>query len=177
MPEASRGQPFERWKALAEAEAGGGVLGVVAGDAAIDEQTAQRHHEWLQPHLGDEQPVHRAERAAAEHDDDDGRHPVEVVIDDQVDEDGPEQGDHRADRQLDPAGDDDEGLADGEQAEQADLVGGIGQVARQQEPRIDQRHRGADHDDEDKKAEILLVHPLPSSLGRGRRQVSRRSAR
>ena len=69
-----------------------------------------------------------------------------------------EQRDHRADRQLDAAGDDDEGLADGEQAEQADLVGGIGQVARQQETRIDQRHRGADHDDEDEEAEVLLEH-------------------
>ena len=42
------GQPFERREALAEAEAGGAVVGVVAGDAAIDQQAAQRDDEGLQ---------------------------------------------------------------------------------------------------------------------------------
>jgi hypothetical protein len=104
--------------------------------------------------------VHRAERTAAEHDDDDRQPPVEVMIDDEIDEDGAEQRDHRANRQLDAAGDDHECLADGKQPEQSDLIGGIGKVGWQQEARIDERHRGADHDDEDEKAEILLVQRL-----------------
>ena len=63
----------------------------------------------------------------------------------------------RADRQLDAAGDDDEGLADREQAEQADLVGGVGEVARQQEALVDQRHRRADDEDEEEEAEVFLL--------------------
>ena len=39
-------------KALAEGEAGGGVLGVEAGDAAIDQQAAQRHDEGLHAACG-----------------------------------------------------------------------------------------------------------------------------
>ena len=101
-------------------------------------------------------------------------HPVEVVIDDQVDEDHAEQRDHRADRQLDPAGDDDEGLADGEQAEQADLVGGVGQVARQQEPRIDAAPPTAPTTRiRTSKAEILLEHrrfPLALAVADGELQ-------
>ena len=45
------------------------------------------------------------------------------MVDQQIEEDDAEQGEHRADRQVDAAGDDDQPLADREQAEQADQVG------------------------------------------------------
>ena len=51
------GQPFEIGKVDAERKAGGGVLGIKARHAAIDQQAAKRHDEWLQPHLGDQQTV------------------------------------------------------------------------------------------------------------------------
>ncbi len=62
-----------------------------------------------------------------------------------------EQRNHRADRELDAAGDDDEGLTDRENAEQADLIGGVGDVIGQQEARIDDDD-GADDQDQDEQA-------------------------
>ena len=57
----------------------------------------------------------------------------------QVDEDDAEQGEHGADRQVDAAGDDDEALADREDAEQADEVGRVRQVDGRDEARIEIR--------------------------------------
>ena len=71
--EAAGGQPFERREARAEGKAGGGVVGVVARDAAIDQQAAQRHHERLQPDLGDQQAMHQTDQAAER--DDEQRRP------------------------------------------------------------------------------------------------------
>ena len=47
------------------------------------------------------------------------------AIGDQIDEHHAEQGDDRADRQLDAARDDDEGLRQREQAEQPDQICGV----------------------------------------------------
>ena len=63
---AADGQPFEPRETLAEGEAGGGVLGVPAGDAAVDQQAAQRDDERLHPQLGDQQPVHAPIHADAD---------------------------------------------------------------------------------------------------------------
>ena len=79
------------------------------------------------------------------------------MIDDQVNEEHPEKRDHRSDRELDAAGDDDEGLGYRENAEQPYLVGGVGQVADQQEARIDQPDDRANHQDEDQQAEVFLL--------------------
>ena len=70
------GQPFEHREALAELEAGGAVVRVVAGDAAVDQEPAQRHHEGLHAHLGDEEAVDGAEPSAGQHHDEDGERPV-----------------------------------------------------------------------------------------------------
>ena len=94
---------------------------------------------------------------AARDNDGEGRNPIDVVIDDQVDEQDAEQRDHRADRQLDSADDDDEGFGDGEDAEQPDLVGGVGEIAGQQEARIDKGDDGADHQDQHEQAQVFLV--------------------
>ena len=79
------------------------------------------------------------------------------MIDNQVDEQDAEQRDHRADRQLDSPDDDDEGLGDGEDAEQTDLVGGVGEIAGQQEAWIDEGDDGADHQDQDEQAQVFFV--------------------
>ena len=60
---AARRQPFERREALAELEAGGAVVGVVARDAAIDQQAAQGDDEGLQAQPRDEEAVDRAQDA------------------------------------------------------------------------------------------------------------------
>src|SRR5882724_5075558 len=77
---------------------------------------------------------------------------------DEIDEDDAEQRDDGADRQLDAAGDDHEGLGQREQAEEADLVGGVGEVDREQEARVDDRDDGADDEDEEEEAEVFLEH-------------------
>src|SRR5262249_49185731 len=80
-----------------------------------------------------------------------------VVIDDQIDEEDAEQRDHRADGQFYTADDDDEGLGDGEDAEQSDLVQGVGEIADQQEARIDEGDDRADDEDQDQQAQVFLV--------------------
>jgi len=49
------------------------------------------------------------------------------------------------------------GLGDGEDAEQPDLVGGVGEIADQEEARIDEGDDRADHQDQDKQAQVFLV--------------------
>src|SRR5262249_12584412 len=49
-------------------------------------------------------------------------------------------------------------LGEREQAEQPDQVGGVRQVDRRQEARVDQGDGGADHQDKQEEAEILLEH-------------------
>ena len=108
-------------------------------------------------HLGDQRAVHHTDRKPAGDNDCEGCNPVDVVIDNQVDEQDAEQRDHRADRQLDSPDDDDEGLGDGEDAEQPDLVGGVGEIAYQQEAWIDEGDDGADHQDQDEQAQVFFV--------------------
>ena len=61
---AADGQPLERGKALAEDEAGGGVGGVEARDAAVDQQAAERDDEGLHVEPGDQQPVRQPDQHA-----------------------------------------------------------------------------------------------------------------
>ena len=104
-----------------------------------------------------------------------GEPPGDLACDQQVDEDDAEQGEHRADRELDAAGDDDEACADREQAEQAD------QVRRVATRLIGDMKRGlmrattsADHQDQDQQAEILLQHRTASASCRSRRPTASR---
>src|SRR5262249_18249074 len=133
---AAGGEELEVGVADAEAETGGGVLRVVTGDAAVDEQAAERDNEGLHLHAGDQPAGDGAEQTAADDDADEGERPGNVVVDDEVDEDRTEQRYQRADRQFDAAGDDDESLADGKDAEQADLVGGVRDVGGEEEALI-----------------------------------------
>ncbi|BAB51502.1 mll4969 [Mesorhizobium japonicum MAFF 303099] len=161
-------QEFELGKILAEGETGGAVGGVEAGDAAIDQEAAQGDDEGLQLQPGDQPAMHQADDGAKRDDQHEGQRPVQFAHGDEVDEQCSQQRHHRADRQLDAAGDDDEGLADRQDAEQADQVRGVGKVDRQEEARIDDGHDRADHQDQDQQAEIFLAHRrLPNScLGR-----------
>jgi hypothetical protein len=93
----------ERRKALAEGKAGGAVVGVVAGDATIQQQAAQRHHERLQAHPRDQEAVDQADDVPATSMITDRQWPGQVIGDQQVDENHAEQAQHRADRQVDAA--------------------------------------------------------------------------
>ena len=130
---------------------------VVASGAAVDQQAAQRDHEGLDAHLGDERAVDDADRKPAGNNDREGCNPVDVAIDDQIDEQDAEQCDHGADRQLDSADDDDEGFGNGEDTEQTDLIGGIGEIADEQEARIDEGDDSADDQDQDEQTQVFLV--------------------
>ena len=113
----------------------------------------------MQIQTGDQQTMQGPEEASAGDDDDDGDHPIDVVVDDQIDEYRPEERDQRTDREIDAARDDGEGLADREYAEQADLVGGVGEVPRKQEPLVDQLDDGRpENQDQDKQAKVFLEH-------------------
>ena len=102
--------------------------------------------------------MHRADDEACRDDRQDGEEPGKLVGDQEIDEDGTQQREHRSDRQVDAPRDDDEGLADREQAEQTDQIGGVRQVDRRDEARIHHRDRGADHEHEDEETELLLQH-------------------
>jgi hypothetical protein len=155
--EAAGGQPLQRREARAERKPRRRVLGIVAGDAAVDEQAAERHHERLQPELGDKETVQQPDQAADRHHDDEGKTWTHGLARHEVDENHAEQRDDRADRQLDAARDDHEGLRHGEYAEQADQVRRARQVDRRQEARIDDRHHRSDDDDEDEEPEVFSI--------------------
>ena len=54
---------------------------------------------------------------------------------------------------------------DGEDAEKADEVGGIGDVDRRQEPRVDDRDHRADDDDQHQEPEVFLIqHSSPAII-------------
>src|SRR6185369_10482014 len=125
---AAGGEKLQIFEVDAERKAGGGVGGIEARDTAVDQQAAERHHERLHPLPGDQQSVGHAHQDAHREDDERGNRPRNAAAGDQVDEDHAEKRDHGTDRQLDAAGDDDEGFADGEHAEQADQIGRIGDV-------------------------------------------------
>src|SRR5262249_23627503 len=136
----------------------GAVVGVVARDAAIDQQSAQGDDERLQLEPGDEKAVDGAQYHAAQHHHDHGEPPRQLPGHQQVDVDDAEQRENRADGEVDAAGDDDEALADREQAEQPDQVRRVAEIDRRQEAGIEDGHDQADHQDQHQEPEILLQH-------------------
>src|SRR6478735_9127936 len=86
-----------------------------------------------------------------------------------------QQGEDRADRQVDAAGDDDDALAQREQAEQADQVRSVAEIDRRQEARVHEVHDAADHDDQQEQAEVFLHHDDTASASwRSRRPTASR---
>ena len=156
--DAARGQPLERRVAGAKLESCRPVLRVEACHAPVDEQTAERHDEGLQLHLGDEEAVEQADDDAGQHDQTGGRAPRQAVVGHQADEDDAEQREDRADREIDAARDDDEAFADREQAVEPDQVRGVRDVDGRDEAGVQHRHDGAHHHDEEEKPEVLLQH-------------------
>ena len=161
--EAPRRQPFEGREADAEAEAGRGVRRVEACDTAIDQQATERHDEGLQVHPRDEEAVDEPEQHAQHQHEEECRRPGQLVSHHEVDEQHAEQGDDRAHRQFDAAGDDDKRLADGKEPEQSHEVRRVAEIDRRQEQGIDERHHRAHHQDEDEQADIFLDHAVAIS--------------
>jgi hypothetical protein len=100
--------------------------------------------------------VHEPHSKAEGQDQERGQGPWNAAAGDEVDEDYPEKSDHRTDRKIDAAGDDDETLPDRKHAEEADQVGGVGDVDWREEPRVDERHDGTHHNDQDEESQVLL---------------------
>ena len=50
-----------------------------------------------------------------------------------------------------------------EDAEQADEIGGVGEVDRRQEARVDERDDRADDEDQDEETQVFLQHSPPRS--------------
>ena len=130
-------EEFEAGIAAAEGEAGGGIGGVAARHAAIDQQAAQRHDEGLHLELGDQQAVGEPDarrRAPARSAAPSARArpsrptrstnstPSSAIIE-------PTESSMPPVMMTKP-------WRDGEQAEQADQVGGVGEVVRRQEQRV-----------------------------------------
>ncbi len=155
---APRGQPFERRKALTERKPCRSVVGVIAGDPAIQQQAAERDHEGLQAHLRDQHAIDPSDQRPRNKGDQHGQGPGQLQRHDEIDEDHAQQREHRADREIDAAGDDHKAFAEREQPEKTDQIGGVGHVDRGQKARVDQRDDGADHEDEDEEAQIFFQH-------------------
>ena len=100
---------------------------------AVDDQRDQRGDEGAQPQIADQEAVDGAERGAAgEGGDDHGRHrPVQHVEAEQRAEIA--QREHRADREVDAADDDDQRHAEHDEADLAGLPAGVGEAAGRQE--------------------------------------------
>ena len=146
-------------KPVAVAEADGGVGHVPARDAAVDQQAAQGDDEGLQLEAGDEQAHgwrrgRRRCRMAIARTSCQGS----AVVDHEVDEDDADQREHRAHRELDAAGDDDQPDADAEQAEEPDQVRHVDEVDGREEARVEGGRHRTDDQDQDEQAEVLLVH-------------------
>ena len=118
-------------------EGGGDLVGIVEQQQivgrAVDDQRDQRGDEGAQPQIADQEAVDGAERRAAdEGGDDHGRHrPVQHVEAEQRAEIA--QREHRADRKVDAADDDDQRHAEHDKADLAGLPSGIGEAADRQE--------------------------------------------
>ena len=118
-------------------EGGRDLVGIVEQQqivgGAVDDQRDQRGDEGPQPQIADQEAVDGAERrAAGEGGDDHGRHrPVQHVEAEQRAEIA--QREHRADRKVDAADDDDQRDAEHDKADFAGLPSGIGEAADRQE--------------------------------------------
>ena len=113
-------------------EGGGDLVGIVEQQqivgGAIDDQRDQRGDEGAQPQIADQEAVDGAEhRAAHQRRDDHRRHrPVQDVEAEQRAEIA--QREHRSDRKVDAADDDDERHAEHDEADLAGLPPGIGEA-------------------------------------------------
>ena len=58
--------------------------------------------------------------------------------------------------------------AEREQTEQADQVGGVGEIDRRQEPRIEDGHHCPHDQDQEQEPQLLLQHAASAIVGRPR---------
>ena len=157
-------------------EAGEGVVvdrnrravGDEKADAAQSVHRRQRHDERGQTHLHDAEGVEDADQDAdGERDRDgagDGRGEAEIVGQQQGHRHRDEAGD-RADRKVDAAGDDGEGLADGEDRDHRPLAQEIGDVVRGPEGRGPERQREPQDEQQAEKREAEKhVQPAAAPL-------------
>ena len=145
-------------KARAEAEAGRAVVGVVARDAAIDQQAAQRDDEGLQlsrviskPWT---EPDARAPSASDRSASASGQATPWLTI--RSTKSTPSSAIIEPTDSSMPPVMMTKACADREEAEQADQVGRVGEVDRREEARVDDGDDGADHQDQDEQAEVFL---------------------
>ena len=130
----------------------------VARRAAIQQQTAQRDDERLQPQARDQQAVGRRPGTRPGHDrgQRDARGPA--PLDQHHRQQHPQQGTDRPDRQIDAAGDDDDANADAEDAVRADQPADVLQVGHAEELRARQRDDRAEHDQQQRDADVFSCH-------------------
>jgi hypothetical protein len=84
--------------------------------------------------------------------------PGHALVGHEVDEDHADQGEHRAHREIDAAGDDDDADADREDAEEADQVRHVAEIDRRQEHRVEDRGDRTDDEDQHEEPEVFLLH-------------------
>jgi hypothetical protein len=155
---AAGGQPFERLEAAGIAEADGRVVHVVAGGTAVDQEAAEGDDEGLHVEARHQDAVDDAEADAEPDGDRQDELPGHAIVGHEVDEDHPDQREHRAHREVDAAGDDDHTDADREDAEEADEVRHVAEIDRRQEDRVEEGGDGTHDEDQHEEPEVFLLH-------------------
>ncbi len=135
-------------------------------ETPCEQQRGQCHDEGRHPSSGDEQPVDQADRAAHQQWQREGGQALAGLGRERGEHRGERQ--HRATRQVDAAADDDEGHADGHEAQERAGLDDVQEVVHAREPGSEchgseQRHR----DEHDHGACALDLGGDPSAPGGG----------
>ena len=113
----------------------------------------KRGYEGLEPHVGHQRAVAHAHQRGGEQRHQAGHHPVRTLLH-QVADDDAGDGHHRADGQVDAAGQYDVGHAHRQDAVHGDLAQHVDDVLRRQEHRREELHDDDDQNDDHQQAEL-----------------------
>ena len=134
-------------------KADGLVASESPGDAAVQQQTAQRHDEWRQPELGDEQSVEQPDADGNQCDRGKGGGHGPRLGGEKPRQAAADETDNGADGKVDAAGDDHERNTDADDAEQGAAADEILQVVGTEEAGTGDGGDHADNEQESRDAE------------------------
>ena len=106
------------------------------GEPSISKQTTQGHHEGLETPTGNHQSVKQADHHREQYDEPNRHGPRNVIGAEEVSQNDTQQGKHRADREIDSAGDDHGAHRDAEDAKQSNGSGQVQKVGLAQKNRV-----------------------------------------
>lgn len=146
------------------------------GKAAIERQSRERRDQRRHTETGYDQPVDETAQRSCSNRKNGGDRQGQSHLPQFADKDG-RQSEDRPDGQIDPAGDDDKGHRDGDQAEFRHQPRLVQEIGSSQKPLVLRRQHGndAEQDDEEQRfvaEEKLVVHCAPLQPARPRLATS-----